>query len=80
VTDTYEIAFRGEPGPMTRDAFPEFELRARPGVTVLEGEFDDAALHGLIQRIHSLALELVSVQLIEDDEPGPTPSAAREER
>ena len=77
MTEIYEITFRGEPGPMTRDAFPEFVLSTRPGVTVLEGAFvDHAALHGVIERIHSMALELVSVRLI-DDEPNPTPSSAR---
>jgi hypothetical protein len=76
VTETYELTFRGEPGSATRAAFPEFELRCRPGVTVLEGEFDDAALHGVIQRIQSMALELVAVRLIEDDDPGPMHTSA----
>ena len=78
MTDTYELTFRGEPGPTTRAAFPEFELRCRPGVTVLRAAFEDhAALHGVIERIHSLALELVGVRLIEDDDdPGPAPAAA----
>jgi hypothetical protein len=77
VTETYEITFRGEPGLMTRDAFPEFELRCVPGVTVLQGEFvDHAALHGVIERIHSMALELISVRLIDDDEPRSAPSSS----
>src|SRR4051794_19315929 len=66
---------------MTHDAFPEFELRCLPGVTVLEGEFvDHAALHGVIERIHSMALELISVRLIEgDDKPTPPPFPAPKE-
>jgi hypothetical protein len=80
VTETYELTFRGEPGPTTRAAFPEFELRCLPGITVLRGEFvDHAALHGVIERIHSLALELVSVRLIEDDDPGASRSSTRKE-
>ena len=68
VSQTFELEFRGEPGPVLRAAFPEFELRPEHGMTVLRGEFvDQAALHGAIERINSLGLELVGVQLIEDD-------------
>ena len=60
VTETYELAFRGEPGPVTRAAFPEFELRSEKGMTVFRAEFvDRAALHGVIERIKWLSLELV---------------------
>ncbi len=70
MTDTYELAFRGEPGPVTRAAFPEFELRCEEGLTVLQGEFvDQAALHGVLERVNSLGLDLVDVRLIRDDTP-----------
>ena len=65
MTETYELAFRGEPGPVTRAAFPEFELGCAEGITVFRGEFvDQAALHGVIERVNSLGLELVDVRLI----------------
>ena len=68
MTETYELAFRGEPGPVTRAAFPEFELRSEKGLTVFRGEFvDQAGLHGVIERVNSLGLELVDVRLIVDD-------------
>ena len=68
MTETYEVAFRGEPGPVTRAAFPEFELRSEKGTTLFQGKFvDQAALHGVIERINSLGLELVDVRLIVDD-------------
>jgi len=68
MTQTYELAFLGVPGPLTRAAFPEYELRSERGMTVFQGEFvDQAALHGVIERVNSLRLELVDVRLIVDD-------------
>ncbi len=68
MTERYALAFRGEPGPVTHAAFPEFELRCEAGLTVLQGDFvDQAGLYGLIQRVSSLGLELVDVHLIADD-------------
>ncbi|NTU51921.1 MAG: hypothetical protein HGA94_05735, partial [Candidatus Aminicenantes bacterium] len=47
-----------------RAAFPEFELRPASGMTVLRGQFvDQAALHGVIERINALGLDLVSLKL-----------------
>ena len=68
MSDTYELVLRGEPGPVLRAAFPEFELRPEHGMTLIHGEFvDQAALHGVIERINSLGLELVDLHLVEDD-------------
>ena len=68
MTETYEIALRGEPGPVTRAAFPEFELRCEKGLTLLHGEFvDQAELHGVLERANSLGLVLVNLRLIVDD-------------
>lgn len=65
MTETYELAFRGEPGPVMRAAFPEFDLESDEGITVFRAEFvDQAALHGVIERVNSLGLELVDVRLI----------------
>jgi len=70
VTETFELEFRGEPGPALRAAFPEFELRAEHGRTCLRGDFvDQAALYGIIERISSLGLELLDVHRVVDDEP-----------
>ena len=70
MSETFELQFRGEPGPALRAAFPEFVLRPEHGMTVLHGEFvDQAALLGAIDRINSLGLQLVGLRLIvvEDD-------------
>jgi hypothetical protein len=69
VSETFELEIRGEPGPTLRAAFPEFELRSEHGMTLLHGEFvDQAALHGVIERINSLGLQLVGLHLIVDDD------------
>ena len=68
MAETYELEFRGEPGAVLRAAFPEFELRSGQGMTRLCGAFvDQAALHGVIERINSLGLELVSVNRVDDN-------------
>ena len=65
VSETFEVRFRGEPGPALHAAFPEFVLRPEHGLTVLHGEFvDQAALLGAIERISSLGLELVGLRLM----------------
>jgi hypothetical protein len=70
VSETFELEIRGEPGPVLGAAFPEFELRLEHGMTLVHGEFvDQAALHGVIERIGSLGLELVGLRLIVDDDP-----------
>jgi hypothetical protein len=68
MSKTYELEFRGESGPVLIAAFPEFELRSDNATTRLRGEFaDQAALHGVIERINSLGLELVGLNRIDDD-------------
>ncbi len=65
MSETFEVRFRGEPGPALRAAFPEFLLRPEHGLTVLHGEFvDQAALLGAIERINSLGLQLVGLRLM----------------
>ena len=44
------------------------------GTTVISGQIvDQAALHGLLQRVRDLGLPLVSVKQVEDDQPDQTP-------
>ena len=37
-----------------------------PPITTLTGDFDQAALHGLLRRLYSLGLPLISVIWVED--------------
>jgi hypothetical protein len=59
----YEIRIRGRLSEAMQTAFEEFEVSTAPVETVLHGQvLDQAALHGLLDRIASLGLELVEVR------------------
>jgi hypothetical protein len=61
----YQLRFTGEADSTVRAAFPEFTVSVAHGVTVLSAELSDqAALHGAIDRIQSLGLELVDLHLV----------------
>ena len=61
----YEVTFKGEAGSMTLAAFADLAAETGHGITVLRGALrDQAELHGVIQRIQSLGLELVDVRLV----------------
>ena len=58
----YELVLRGEIGDRFELLFEDMRLERRPGHTVLRGDvLDQAHLHGLMERIQELGLELVSV-------------------
>ncbi len=66
---TYVITFRGEAGKAVRAAFQDLDLSTQGGFTTLRaGLQDQAALHGLIERIRSLGLELVNVRTVDDEQ------------
>ena len=72
VAQVYELTFKGEAGTTIRAAFPEFEVTATHGTTVLHGGLtDQAALHGVIERIQDLGLELIDVRLIVEETGSP---------
>jgi hypothetical protein len=63
----YEVRFRGEAGATVCAAFPEFEITAADGATVLRGRLpDQAALHGTLDRVLNLGLELTDVRVLDD--------------
>lgn len=60
---SYEIRVKGRLSEALQAAFEEFEITTEPVETVLYGQvLDQAALHGLLDRIQALGLELVEVR------------------
>ncbi len=62
VPPRYEIRFAGRPDNTARDAFAGLDLVSDGQLTVVSGEFDQAALHGLLERVRSLGLDLIDVR------------------
>jgi hypothetical protein len=59
---TYEIHIKGRVSPELLDAFEGMDATFQSVETVLRGPvIDQAALHGLLDRIQALGLELVEV-------------------
>jgi hypothetical protein len=62
----YRIVVRGELDDRFAYLFTGMEMRCADGTTVLTGSVvDQAQLHGIIERLEELALELVSVEQLE---------------
>jgi hypothetical protein len=58
----YEIVVKGRLSEKFGSAFEGLRVEPRPGETVLRGSFaDQAQLHGTLDRIRNLGIELVSV-------------------
>ncbi len=67
---TYEITFAGEAVPAVADAFEDFHVLVESGSTTLRGEsIDQAALHGAIDRLHALRLELLEIRAVGPPKP-----------
>ncbi len=63
----YELVIRGEVGDRFALLFEGMRLRRHHGTTVITGVVrDQAQLHGLIERVQELGLELVSVNPLEE--------------
>jgi hypothetical protein len=61
---TYVVIVRGVAGPAVRAALDDVAVSAAGDTTVLRrARTDQAALHGLLQRIQDLGLELLDVHL-----------------
>ena len=62
----YRIVVRGELDDRFAYLFTGMEMQRADGTTVLTGGVvDQAQLHGLIERLEELALELVSVEQLD---------------
>ena len=65
----YDIRLRGHIGRSLAANFAEFEITTAPGTTTLHGEIvDQAALHGVINRIEQFGLVLLDVHVEPDRE------------
>ena len=62
-----QIRVAGELGPVSEALFDDLALAdGGDGTTVLEGEvLDQAALHGILDRIRDLGLSLLAVETVE---------------
>lgn len=61
---TYEIRVAGQFNEACAAAFAGLDVASRDGVVVITGEFDQAALHGLLERIRLLGLDLVEARRV----------------
>ena len=76
----YEIRLRGQLDAHWTTWFDGLAVsHESDGTTVISGSIaDQAALHGLLQRVRDLGLPLVSVQRVDIDQPDQTLPDARE--
>jgi len=77
VTARYEIRINGRVGEEVTSAFEGLDAEVLPVETVLRGEIvDRAALHGILDRVQALGLELVEVRRVSGPETSREPSRA----
>jgi len=64
----YEITVRGRVGPSIAEAFEGLSVSVSTTQTLLQGQIpDQAALHGVLDLIESLGLELLDVRRTESN-------------
>jgi hypothetical protein len=59
---SFEIRVRGDWTPAVAEQFADAATRIDPDCVVLTAELDQAGLHGLLERVRVLGLELVDVR------------------
>ena len=64
----YEIKVIGSFGPATHEAFAGLEVAYRDEETLITGQFDQAALHGMLEMIRSLGLDLEELRRVRDSD------------
>jgi hypothetical protein len=67
VTSTdYEIRIKGRLSDSLCGAFEDFTASVKPAETIMCGELrDQSELHGVLERIQSLGLELIEVRRLD---------------
>jgi hypothetical protein len=62
----YQIRVKGRLSDTMTGAFEDFTASVKPAETTLRGEIrDQAELHGLLDRLQSLGLELIEVKRLD---------------
>jgi hypothetical protein len=65
--DLYEIRVKGSIGDPLLESFEGLDARIKPAETILRGPvIDQPALHGILDRIQALGLELIEVKRVDD--------------
>lgn len=65
----YEIRIAGQLSEAEAAAFDGLDVAVLAGVTVVRGEFDQAGLHGVLERIRMLGLELIDARRVRGNPP-----------
>lgn len=65
-TYSYLITIVGALGEIGREAFGDFRIESDGSNTVLAAEMDQAALHGALNRLMALAIEVVELRRLPD--------------
>ena len=70
-TARYEIRVRGHLGEaLTTSLPPHFSTEFSPAETVLHGDgVDQSALHGVLDQLEQLGIELLEIRRLPDDDP-----------
>jgi hypothetical protein len=58
----FEIRIAGTWNPIVAEEFADVDARVEAGCVVLTAELDQSALHGLLERVRALHLELIDVR------------------
>jgi hypothetical protein len=58
----FEVRVGGPWDPDIAEQFGDVHTRVERDCTILSGDLDQAGLHGLLERIRSLGLELIDVR------------------
>ena len=61
---TYEIRIADQLDEDTLQSFTGLDVTVRAAVTVITGQFDQAALHGMLEMIRALGLDLLEARRI----------------